>query len=132
MATGGLTISHNDLLVQAEELADRIMEMPEVDAYKKAEADLQRCSDAQSMMLQLKDLQEQIAEFSSRNVPEQYYQHLSKESESLLEKLETIPEVNAFQEAQSKVNRLLQEVSDRLASAVMKQVVPSANVDNVE
>lgn len=121
---------HNELLLQAEELADMIMEMPEVDAYKRAEADLQNCSEAQGMMRQLKDLQEQIADFTARNVPEQYYQHLSKESESLLEKLGTIPEVKAFQEAQSKVSSLLQEVSDRLASAVMKQVTPST--DTVE
>lgn len=117
-------VNRNELWAQTEDLADLIIQSPEIRRYQDAEAQLRAHNEAQTFMSQLRDLQEQIGDFMARKVPEQYYQHLSQEAESLLERLERIPEVQHFQSAQSAVNELLQTVSDHLQRAVLEQVSP--------
>lgn len=117
---------HNDLLLQAEDLAEMIIQAPEVASYKKEEQKLRDNAEAQSLMTRVKDLQEQIADYSARNVPEQYYKSIVDESESLLEQLEKIPEVQSFQEAQNAINELLKDISDRLALAVLQHIAPQS------
>ncbi len=114
--------NHNELWAQTEDLADLIIKSPEIRLYQEAEKKLQAHQQAVHLMAQLRDLQDQIGDFISRKVPEQYYRHLSEEAESLLEQLEKIPEVQHFQSAQSAVNELLQAVSDHLQQAVLQQV----------
>jgi cell fate (sporulation/competence/biofilm development) regulator YmcA (YheA/YmcA/DUF963 family) len=116
-------IDRNELWAQAEDLADMILQTPEIHRYQKAEAELQAHAEAQALINRLRSLQEQIQEFAARNVPEAYYRHLSHETESLLNELEKIPEVREFQEAQEAVNELLQAVSDRLGRAVQERVM---------
>jgi|GEM_PF-6672694 len=119
-------MTHEELLAQAEELADMIMQSPEVVAYKQAQQRVADCPEAQKLMNRLKEVQEQTADFSARHVPERYYQPLSQESESLLAELEKIPEVKAYQSAQSTVNDLLKDISDCLALAVARQIAPES------
>ncbi|MCL6593952.1 MAG: YlbF family regulator [Alicyclobacillus sp.] len=113
---------HNELWAQTEELADLIMQSPEINAYQLAEARMKQHPQASSLLARLKDVQEQVAEFQARQVPPMHYVHLLKESESLMTELEKIPEVAEFQRAQNAVNDLLQTLTRRLARAVLERV----------
>jgi cell fate (sporulation/competence/biofilm development) regulator YmcA (YheA/YmcA/DUF963 family) len=115
-------INHNELWAETEELADLIVQAPEIIRFHEAEQRMKEHPSANSMISELKDLQEQVGEFQARRVPPKHYVHLLKESESLMERLEKIPEVAEFQTAQTAVNELLQAVTSRLARAVLHRV----------
>jgi cell fate (sporulation/competence/biofilm development) regulator YmcA (YheA/YmcA/DUF963 family) len=115
-------IDRNELWAQAEELAELIAQCPEIAAYRAAEGKLSVNLEAQALIRRLRELNDEIGEFQSRRVPEAYYQHLVQESESILEKLEKIPDVVEFQAAQAAVNELLTQVTGRLAEAVTIRV----------
>ncbi|CAM3827141.1 YlbF family regulator [Alicyclobacillus pomorum] len=115
-------MNHNELWAETEELADLIIQAPEIVAYQAAEQRMKAHPTAQRMIAQLKSLQEQVAEYQARKVPPKHYIHLLKDSESLLADLEKIPEVAEFQKAQAAVNELLQAVTQRLAKAVLRKV----------
>ena len=115
-------VDRNELWAEAEELADLLMQSPELIAYQKAERAMKANESALSMISELRDLQVQVGEFQSRNVPENYYAHLVETSESIFEKLEKISEVRQFQEAQDAVNNLLSTVTERLSQAVMTRI----------
>jgi cell fate (sporulation/competence/biofilm development) regulator YmcA (YheA/YmcA/DUF963 family) len=115
-------LDRNELWAQTEELADLIMQAPEIARYQEAEARMKAHPTASRMIQELKDLQEQVAEFQARQVPPMHYVHLLRETESLLDRLEKIPEVAEFQQAQAAVNDLLQALTQRLARAVLERV----------
>jgi cell fate (sporulation/competence/biofilm development) regulator YmcA (YheA/YmcA/DUF963 family) len=115
-------IDHNELWAQTEELADLIIQAPEITAFQEAEKNMQAHPEAKQMMNKLKALQEEVGEFQARQVPPKHYIHLLKDSESLLEELEKIPEVAEFQTAQTQLNDLLQAITNRLAKAVLTRV----------
>ncbi|WP_067922203.1 YlbF family regulator [Alicyclobacillus shizuokensis] len=120
-------MDRNELWVQAEELADMILQTPEIQRYQQAEARLQEHPQAQSLMRRLRSLHEQIKEFTVRKVPEAYYRHLTQESEAVLQELEQIPVVREFQQAQSAVNDLLQAVTERLGQAVQERMTDTSD-----
>ncbi len=115
-------IDRNELWAEAEELADLIIQSPEVIRYQEAEKVLKATPKAQAKMAQLRDLQEQIAEYQFRKVPFEHYKYLMHDMESLLAELETIQEVKTFQGAQTALNELLQTVSNQLSRAVLERV----------
>jgi cell fate (sporulation/competence/biofilm development) regulator YmcA (YheA/YmcA/DUF963 family) len=112
----------NDLLTEADELAEMILQSPEIVKYKEAEKQMQSQPEATAMLRRVKELQEQVAEFQARNVPPLHFSYLLEETESIFAKLDMIPEVKAFQFSQTEVNDLLQAVTRRLARAVLSQV----------
>lgn len=122
-------LNRNEIWAETEELADLIIRCPEIQTFHEAESQLHSHPKAVSMMAQLRDLQEQISDFQARRVPPKHFVHLLKESESLMEQLENIPEVTAFQQAQGEVNELLQSVTTRLAAAVLSKVDTRTNAD---
>ncbi|MCF8564510.1 YlbF family regulator [Alicyclobacillus tolerans] len=115
-------VDRNELWVEAEELADLLIQSPELVSFREAERKMKENESALQMIQELRELQEQIGEFQSRNVPRPYYQHLEQKSELLLEKLDNIEEVRNFQESQQAVNQLLKDVTDRLSHAVMTRL----------
>lgn len=115
-------INRNELWAETEELADLIMQAPEIIAFHQAEQQMKEHPSAQSMIAKLKELQEEVGEYQARKVPPKHFVHLLKESESLMEQLEKIPEVVSFQQAQTQVNELLQAITSRLARAVLQRV----------
>lgn len=115
-------IDRNELWAEADELADLIIQSPEVIHYQEAEKALKATPQAQAKMTQLRDLQEQIAEYQARKVPFEHYKYLMRDMESLLAELETIQEVKTFQGAQTALNELLQTVSNQLSRAVLERV----------
>ena len=120
-------IDRNELLAQADELAEMIMQAPEIIAYQKAEQQMKAHPQAESLLRRVRELQEQVAEFQARNVPPMHFAYLLEETESLFEKLDMIPEVQAFQQAQTAVNQLLQSVTNRLARGVQNRVNDQEN-----
>jgi cell fate (sporulation/competence/biofilm development) regulator YmcA (YheA/YmcA/DUF963 family) len=115
-------INRNELWAETEELADLIIKAPEIIAFQQAEQQMKEHPSAQSMISKLKELQEEVGEYQARKVPPKHFVHLLKESESLMEQLEKIPEVVTFQQAQTEVNELLQAITSRLARAVLQRV----------
>ena len=115
-------VDRNELLAEAEDLADMIMEAPEIEKYKTAEILMQANTEASAKLRRVKELQEQVAEFQARNVPPMHFAHLLEETEKLFGALEEFPEVRAFQHAQQEVNELLSAITRRLARAVLERV----------
>lgn len=115
-------MERNEIWAETEELADLLIQADEIQAFHEAEVNLKAHPQAARMMNELRELQEQVADFQARKVPPKHFIHLLQRSESLLQELENIPEVTEFQRAQSAVNDLLQSVTNRLALAVTTRV----------
>lgn len=111
-----------NLLLQAEELADLILQSPEVEDYRAAEAALQNQPEATNLIRRLRELREQIAEFQARNVPPMHYAYLLEETEKIRGQMDEIPEVREYESAQQKMETLFDSVSSRLSSAVHQQL----------
>lgn len=122
-------VDRNELLAQANEIAELLLKTPEIAAYRLAEQNMKANPATESKIRKLRDLTDQVGEFRARNVPFKHYEHLLKDSESLLNELQSIPEVRAFQEAQTAINELLLSVTDRLSRGVM---IPPENEHNEE
>lgn len=112
------SLDRNELLAQAEELAERIVQSPEVAAYQFAQQKLKQNPAAVALLKKVQEIQAQLTEFQARNVPPMHYAYLLKESETLLYELNTIPEVTALKEAEQHVNSLLELISSRLMKIV--------------
>lgn len=110
--------SQDVLLAEAEQLADMLMQCQEVQEYRRTEASMNALPEVAALLRRLRDLQEQIGEFVSRNVPEEHFRSLQEDMDAALTKLEGIPEVTAFMAAQTRINDLIQAVTGRLASAL--------------
>lgn len=106
------------LCIEAEHLADLLIQRPEIQDYRRAESIMNAHPTIVADLRRLRDLQEQIGDFMSRNVHEAHYQHLSAEVDALLSKLEGLPEVQNFLAAQTRVNELIQAITDRLSTAL--------------
>lgn len=110
-----------NLLVQADELADLILQTPEVIAYREAETALNTNGEATNLLRRLKELREQVAEFQARRVPPMHYAHLLEETDQLMKKMENIPELKAFESAQHRIEELFDSITAVLTAAVHKQ-----------
>lgn len=110
------------LLLQADELADMILQLPEVQSYRETEAAMERNTDAMNLLRRFRELREQVAEFQARRVPPMHYASLLQETDELMAKLEEIPEVQAFEAAQERMNELFDAITARLKSAVETQI----------
>ncbi|WAH35552.1 YlbF family regulator [Alicyclobacillus dauci] len=121
-----VSVDRVDLLVQADELADMILKTPEIQAFKQAEAAMEANGEAMNLLRRFRELREQVAEFQARQVPPMHYSYLLEETDQLMKKLEQIPEVKAFEDAQSKMNALLNAIASRLSAAV-EQRLPDVN-----
>lgn len=122
-------VDRNELLAEANELAELLLKTPEIAAYRLAERNMKANPATEAKIRKLRELTDQVGEFRARNVPFKHYEHLLKESETLLNELQSIPEVHAFQEAQAAINELLQTVTDRLARGVMVPLESGQNKD---
>lgn len=107
-----------DLLYEADELADLILQMPEVQTFRAAKAKLDANPEAVNLMRRFRELGEQVAEFQARKVPPMHYSYLLEETDQLMARVKAIPEVQAFEEAEERMNALLDSVTSRLSSAV--------------
>jgi len=118
----------DDLIKKSHEIAHMIANTPEVEFFKKAEAQINENQLVRERIASLKSLQKQAVNF----------QHLGKEKalkliEDKIEKIEgeinAIPVVQQFKESQGDVNDLLQLVSNTIANNVTNEIVRSTGGD---
>ncbi|KOS62753.1 RicAFT regulatory complex protein RicA family protein [Lysinibacillus agricola] len=118
----------DDLIKKSHEIAHMIANTPEVEFFKKAEAQINENQQVRERIASLKSLQKQAVNF----------QHLGKEKALKLiedkiakieEEINTIPVVQQFKESQGDVNDLLQLVSNTIANNVTNEIVRSTGGD---
>ncbi|MDM5247049.1 MULTISPECIES: RicAFT regulatory complex protein RicA family protein [Lysinibacillus] len=117
-----------DLIKKSHEIAHMIANTPEVEFFKKAEAQINENQQVRERIASLKSLQKQAVNF----------QHLGKEKALKLiedkiakieEEINAIPVVQQFKESQGDVNDLLQLVSNTIANNVTNEIVRSTGGD---
>ena len=117
-----------DLIKKSHEIAHMIANTPEVDFFKKAEAQINENQLVRERIASLKSLQKQTVNL----------QHLGKEKalkmiedkiEKIEEEINAIPVVQQFKESQGDVNDLLQLVSNTIANNVTNEIVRSTGGD---
>jgi len=117
-----------DLIKKSHEIAHMIANTPEVEFFKKAEAQINENQHVRERIASLKSLQKQAVNF----------QHLGKEKalkliedkiEKIEEEINAIPVVQQFKESQGDVNDLLQLVSNTIANNVTNEIVRSTGGD---
>ncbi|KUF31497.1 MULTISPECIES: RicAFT regulatory complex protein RicA family protein [Lysinibacillus] len=117
-----------DLIKKSHEIAHMIANTPEVEFFKKAEAQINENQQVRERIASLKSLQKQAVNF----------QHLGKEKAlkmiedkiaKIEEEINAIPVVQQFKESQGDVNDLLQLVSNTIANNVTNEIVRSTGGD---
>jgi len=117
-----------DLIKKSHEIAHMIANTPEVEFFKKAEAQINENQQVRERIASLKSLQKQAVNF----------QHLGKEKALKLiedkiakieEEINAIPVVQQFKESQGDVNDLLQLVSNTIANNVTNEIIRSTGGD---
>ncbi|QGG50494.1 RicAFT regulatory complex protein RicA family protein [Lysinibacillus pakistanensis] len=118
----------DDLIKKSHEIAHMIANTPEVEFFKKAEAQINENQHVRERIASLKSLQKQAVNF----------QHLGKERALKLiedkiakieEEINAIPVVQQFKESQGDVNDLLQLVSNTIANNVTNEIIRSTGGD---
>ncbi|MFF2176851.1 RicAFT regulatory complex protein RicA family protein [Lysinibacillus sp. NPDC058147] len=118
----------DDLIKKSHEIAHMIANTPEVEFFKKAEAQINENQQVRERIASLKSLQKQAVNF----------QHLGKEKALKLiedkivkieEEINAIPVVQQFKESQGDVNDLLQLVSNTIANNVTNEIIRSTGGD---
>lgn len=117
-----------DLIKKSHEIAHMIANTPEVEFFKKAEAQINENQQVRECIASLKSLQKQAVNF----------QHLGKEKAlkmiedkiaKIEEEINAIPVVQQFKESQGDVNDLLQLVSNTIANNVTNEIIRSTGGD---
>ncbi|SIS99925.1 YlbF family regulator [Alicyclobacillus vulcanalis] len=99
---------------KASELARLIADSEAAQGYREAKARLDESPEAQSLLRRFRELQEAVAEFQARRVPPMHYRHVIEEADRLLTEMRRLPEIAAFEQAERRLNELLDAVSSRL------------------
>ena len=123
-----ILFTKEDLIKKSHEIAYMIANTPEVEFFKKAEAQINENQQVRERIASLKSLQKQAVNF----------QHLGKEKAlkmiedkiaKIEEEINDIPVVQQFKESQGDVNDLLQLVSNTIANNVTNEIIRSTGGD---
>ncbi|CAB3391700.1 RicAFT regulatory complex protein RicA family protein [Kyrpidia spormannii] len=118
-----MALDVNELWAQAYELGLLIADSSEIEAYRLAEKALGENAEAQALMRELREQQEQLDRLRAYGSG-QHLRPLEESIEEILKALDAIPEVVAFKNAQQQVNDLLKEVTRTILSAMQDPPEP--------
>lgn len=118
----------NDIIAEAELLAQRIAETDEVDFFKRAEAQINENQKVQQLMKAIKAYQKQAVNFQHYGKTEALKQAEAK-LEDLMAQLDAIPIVEEFKQSQKEVNDLLQIVSATISKTVTDEIIKATDGD---
>ncbi|WLR43472.1 RicAFT regulatory complex protein RicA family protein [Bacillus carboniphilus] len=118
----------DDIITKAQELAQVISEMEQVDIFKKAEAKLNENQKVREKIASIKSLQKQAVNFQHYGKTEALKQVEAK-IDKIYEELDEIPIIQEFKESQVEVNELLQLVSNTISNHVTKEIIKSTDGD---
>ncbi|WP_338781769.1 YlbF family regulator [Metabacillus sp. FJAT-52054] len=122
------TMESVQILDQADEISEMILQSDLAEAYRMRLADLkndQTAQDIVSRFVKVKDIYEDVQRFGKYH-PD--YRQISKDMREIKRELDLNEKVAAFRRAETGLQTLLDEISIQLGSAVSEHVkVPTGN-----
>jgi cell fate (sporulation/competence/biofilm development) regulator YmcA (YheA/YmcA/DUF963 family) len=119
-------IIRDDIMAKAKELAELITTSAEVDFYRKAEQQIQDNPGVQDLIKLIKKRQKEAVAFENTFKNPQMVEKINKEIDELQDRLDEIPIVNQFKQAQDDLNYLLQLIVNVVRDTVSDKI----NVEN--
>jgi len=109
--------STEEILKQAESLADEMGHLEEIEHFHQLEAKLNENKKVQTYINQIKMKQKQAVNLQAYGKREAQLQ-MEKEIDELQEKIDSIPVVQEFKESQVITNHILQSISQNIQQTV--------------
>ncbi len=119
-----MTISREEIITRAKELAKMISETDEVDFFKRAEAQINYNQKVQQTISQIKALQKQAVNLQHFGKHEALKQ-VEEKIDLLQDEMDNIPVVQDFKTSQMDVNDLLQLVASTITNGVTDEIITS-------
>lgn len=116
------------ILDKARQLAKMIAESPEVDFFKRAEAQIKKNKRVQELIAQIRAKQKEAVLMEEMGRHDSV-KNIEKEIEIIQDELDSIPIVQEFQQSQADVNDLLQMVSNVISNTVTEEIILSTGGD---
>ncbi|MDX8047011.1 YlbF family regulator [Gracilibacillus sp. S3-1-1] len=117
-----------EVIQEAQELANKMASIEEIDRFKQLEAKLNDNMKIQSSIKKIKALQKQAVNFQAYGKTEAL-KRVEAEIDRLQEELDAIPVVQEFKESQVVINDILQLVSNTIAREITNEVIRSTDGD---
>jgi len=114
-------IVREDIMAKAKELAHLISTSDEVQFYKKAEKQIQQNEQVQELIRLIKKRQKEAVAFEKFQNPKMV-EKINNEIEQLQDRLDEIPIVAQFKQAQEDINYLLQLVVSVIRDTVSQKI----------
>lgn len=111
----------NEIWAQAYELGALIAESPEVAEYKRTQELMESHPEIKSLLNQLRDVQGEYDRLQSYGGGS-HLKGLEDTIQTLIQQLDTYPEVAAFKQASGKVDELLQSVTILLSKCITSEI----------
>ena len=121
-------IVREDIMAQANALAEAIYSSEEVQQYRRAELQINQNERVQNLINQIKKKQKEVVAFETTFKNADMVKKIEAEMATLQDELDDIPIVSQFQQSQSDINYLLQLV----VSIIRDTVAEKINIENAE
>ncbi|QPC46420.1 RicAFT regulatory complex protein RicA family protein [Mangrovibacillus cuniculi] len=118
----------DDIIARAEELANMISQMDEVDYFKRAEAQIHENKKIREKIASIKSLQKQAVNFQHYGKAEAL-RMVEEKIDKLQAELDDIPVVQEFKQSQLDVNDLLQIVANTISNTVTDNIIKETEGD---
>jgi cell fate (sporulation/competence/biofilm development) regulator YmcA (YheA/YmcA/DUF963 family) len=119
-------IIREDIMAKAKELAELITTSDEVDFYRRAEMQIQDNTAVQDLIKLIKKRQKEAVAFENTFKNPQMVEKINQEIDELQDRLDEIPIVGQFKQAQDDLNYLLQLIVNVVRDTVSDKI----NVEN--
>lgn len=120
--------TRDEILEKARELANMIAHTEQVDFFTRAEAQINENQNIREKVASLKSLQKQAVSFQQYG-KEKALQIIENKIEKIQDEIETVPIVQEFQQSQTEVNDLLQQVSSAISHGVTNSIIEATDGD---